>query len=188
MKENKIGRANVKSRLHEWVKTHPNGLPWEFGQEFEYKPFLNGRLINTPYFPIDTWLEDYNAWIEVFEAKGGEFILQPSDNVFLNEDIESSTKATSKIVGKPVKERKNFLVEYQWKSEEEFNMRVKFFTREKVYSTDWHKNSFGGSYFTTLKGAISSLDSEKKKFFSSNLKGKNWRIRNIKTGEIFIYE
>lgn len=90
------------------------------------------------------------------------------------------------------------MVEYKWKSLEEFNKYPKSWFRPDTYSEDWRPLMFGNK-FINLKAAIQSIDqfikvaqswrnSDISKGWRDDTFGKYYRVRNMKTNEIFEYK
>lgn len=103
-----------------------------------------------------------------------------------------------KSYGKPGKKKtKDWVVEYKWKSLEEFNKYPKSWFRSDTYSEDWRPLQYGNK-FHTQKSALQSIDQFMKvakayhkldimRGFYNDKFGKDYRIRNLKTGEIYEY-
>lgn len=100
-----------------------------------------------------------------------------------------------KGLGKPNKKSKDWVIEYKWKSLEDFNKYPSYFFKEE-YDENWKKLSFG-SRFNTVKGAKEALKNRMKylqqpkdgfwyRHYQGDL-GKDFRIRNEKTNDI-IYD
>lgn len=101
-------------------------------------------------------------------------------------------------VNKPGKKKsKDWVVEYKWKSIEDFNKYPKTWFRSDTYSEEWRPIQFGNK-FITLKSAIQSIDqfmkvarayhkSDLMSGFYDDKFGKDYRVRNLKTGEIHPY-
>lgn len=103
-----------------------------------------------------------------------------------------------KPVSKPGKKKsKDWIVEYKWKSLEEYNKYPKTFYRSDTYSEEWRSIQYGNK-FITLKSAIQSIDQFMKvarayhkldlmRGFYNDKFGKDYRVRNLKTEEIINY-
>jgi hypothetical protein len=95
------------------------------------------------------------------------------------------------------KKSKDWIVEYKWKSLEEFNKYPKSWFRSDTYSEDWRPLLFNNK-FVSLKSAIQSIEQFMKVArsyhkndimtgFYDDKFGKLYRVRNLKTGEIYEY-
>ena len=103
-----------------------------------------------------------------------------------------------KPVSKPGKKKsKDWVIEYKWKSLEEYNKYPKSWFRSDTYSEEWRPLTYGNK-FSSLKSAIQSIDQFMKvaeSYHKSNLLtgfyddkfGKDYRVRNLKTKEIYDY-
>lgn len=105
---------------------------------------------------------------------------------------EELTKDKAKLVhaGKPAKKgKKIFLIEYKWKSQEDFVKYRRPYWKGFTYSDQWQHNDFG-CRFHTLEGARDSFKTIRphmglnNQVFHDPVSGRNWRIRNEVTGEI----
>lgn len=184
-----ISKALIRQRIDHWVKTHPDGGLYDFTVEFEYKLILDGKIIKTPFFQRERWFSEYLAWTDEMELKGAVWVLQPSDDVFINDDLDTLVLSRdAKVIGrtKKPKKSKDWIIEFQWLSEKEFNSTEKWFTN-KNYTPKWQSNSYGAK-FTTSTAALHSLKAKRGTFLGvDNYKGRNWRIRNLKTNQIIEY-
>jgi hypothetical protein len=102
-----------------------------------------------------------------------------------------------KGVGTPNKKSKDWIIEYKWKSLEEYNKYPKMWYRTDVYSEDWRPIKYSNKFHTS-KSAIQSIDQFMKVAqsyhkndlltgFYDDRFGKEYRVRNIKTKEIINY-
>jgi hypothetical protein len=102
-----------------------------------------------------------------------------------------------KGVGKPNKKSKDWVVEYKWKSLEEYNKYPKTWYRSDTYSEEWRPLTYGNRFHTS-KSAIQSIDQFMKvarSYNKTNLLsgyyddkfGKEYRVRNVKTKETYDY-
>lgn len=175
-----ISKSTIKSRLHEYLKSHRSLGDWY--QEFEYVPYLNDKVVKYPKFNKENWLKEYEEWIDNFESIGGTFIMQPADGVFIDDDIESKLKSqTSRLLRRPTAKDKPFVVQFKWNSQEDFN---KYKIWGDKFSENWMNRRFGKRY-STKKSAIQSIHAESKKTsFFDHFSGRQWRVLDTKTGEI----
>lgn len=95
------------------------------------------------------------------------------------------------------KKTKDWIVEYKWKSLEDYNKYPKSFYKSECYSDQWRPLMFSNKYHS-LKAAIQSIDNFIKiavsyhsssimKGFYDDRFGKHYRIRNLKTNETHLY-
>jgi hypothetical protein len=103
-----------------------------------------------------------------------------------------------KPVSKPGKKKsKEWIVEYKWKSLEEYNKYPKKWYRSDVYSEEWRSIAYSNKFHTS-KSAIQSIDQfikVAKAYHKNDLMtgwyddkfGKDYRVRNLKTGETINY-
>lgn len=103
-----------------------------------------------------------------------------------------------KGLGKPNKKDKPWIIEWKWKSEKDYHTYpdITFFNK-KPYTDKWQKRWFQNKFSTakaaleSLKSDLKYLDQPKDSFWEkwhNHLRGKEFRIRNTKTGEIINYE
>jgi hypothetical protein len=102
-----------------------------------------------------------------------------------------------KGLGKPNKKSKDWVVEYKWKSLEDYNKYPKTWFRSDTYTEEWRPLKYGNRFHTS-KSAIQSIDQFMKvarSYNKSNLLtgfyndkfGKEYRVRNVKTKETINY-
>jgi hypothetical protein len=104
-----------------------------------------------------------------------------------------------KPVSKPGKKKsKDWMIEYRWKSLQEYNKYPKRWYRSDTYSEEWRPVKYSNKFHTS-KAAIQSIDQFMKVsqsyhknnlltgFYDDNF-GKDFRVRNLKTGEIYEYD
>ncbi len=100
-----------------------------------------------------------------------------------------------KNFGKPNKKKsKDWIIEYKWRSIEDYNKYPKFFFGSEDYSDKWRSLSYNNK-FVSLKSAMQSVEKFMKvarsyhkndimRGFYDDKFGKLYRVRNLKTGEI----
>lgn len=181
MRKETISRKRVKDRIHEWVKTHPDGQFYAQWAEFEFKPFKGGVEVK---IPEDFSMQELDKWIDEFD---GDWVLQFSDPVHIDDEIESHVLDKKKSLPKKgkIKERKLWVLEYKWQSKHDFNTRAKSWsTRNEEYSEDWIISGWGDT-FKKPKHAEDSIKHQlRNKFWINMIEGRFWRVRNKETGEI----
>lgn len=100
-------------------------------------------------------------------------------------------KEEREILGK-VKKPKDFLIEYKWKDKQSWENALKWFANTH-YNPDFQPDIFKEK-FETLKAARESIKNRLKKAYLTTYPSfkddmnKTFRIKNIKTGDIYEYE
>jgi len=100
-----------------------------------------------------------------------------------------------KGLGKPKHRNKDWVIEYRWKSLADFNKYPSYYFKEE-YGDDWRPLRWGSKYHSlkaaqeALKTKLKGLDTQKGNFmyrFVEMYMGQDFRIRNTKTGEIYVH-
>ncbi len=129
---------------------------------------------------LDNWNKEHADPLTHFELSGVD---EYPEELLLD-------KARAKLLHKQSKKKeKIFIVEHQWQTESDF---VKYayhkWYGEEVFSDSWRSSRWGAKY-TTLEGARNYLKTLRpdEKEWRNEVTGRNFRVRNTETGELFPY-
>jgi len=86
------------------------------------------------------------------------------------------------------KKEKNWVIEYKWISRVDFEKYPKGWMSKKEYTDEWTEDSWN-SKFRTSSGAKDHILSQiRHEYASPYLQGREWRTRNIISGEIINFD
>jgi hypothetical protein len=125
-----------------------------------------------------------NKWVERNPDPRFNFEMDDSE---LNPELDLLDKSPFKLSKKPPnnKKKKDWILESKWISKEQYNLfEPPFFKNKDGFTTEWGNTYRFTTRFISISAAKNHFTSLKKDEWWSSTKGREWRIRNEKKGEI----
>lgn len=143
---------------------------------------------------LGSWVKKYPSGHEdMFNNGLAETLIQNNDEFIETQLLD---KSKPNLTHKPTKHKKEkvWILEAKWISKELYEKYFpQIFRNTEGFTTEWGNTYRKATKFTTLQGAMNYFDCSKKgetpqRDWWSNTKGRNWRIRNIKTNEMYEFK
>lgn len=85
---------------------------------------------------------------------------------------------------KKEKNKKNWILEYKWKSRTDYEKYPKWFLSDKTYTEEWTQDRMYRKFNSDLAVQDYLKSQLRSHYLVAYVKGRDWRARNIETQEI----